>query len=97
MTHKEWGGFCPQSFESSEWCICRDDAAVMLVHGVKCKMQNLRRGIRRLRRFVCQVTWANGLQEKWRKEVEDLVEHAGEGNESHVAAVRKIRETVAEL
>eukprot|EP00965_Chrysotila_dentata_P140579 4648543-Pleurochrysis_carterae.AAC.1 len=80
MTHKEWGGFRPQSFENSEWCICRNDAAVMLVHhGVKYKKHNLRRGIRRLRLFVCQVTWANGLQEKWREDAEDLVEHAGEG------------------
>eukprot|EP00965_Chrysotila_dentata_P163259 5392400-Pleurochrysis_carterae.AAC.1 len=64
MTLKEWGGFRPQSFEKSEWCICRDDATVMLVHGVKCKVQNLRRGIRRLRLFVCQVTLgANSLQE----------------------------------
>eukprot|EP00965_Chrysotila_dentata_P183297 6052826-Pleurochrysis_carterae.AAC.1 len=69
----------------------------MLVHGVKCKIQNLRRGTRRLRLFVCQVTWANSLQGKWREDVEDLVEHAREGKQSHVVAVREIRETVAEL
>eukprot|EP00965_Chrysotila_dentata_P025924 860106-Pleurochrysis_carterae.AAC.1 len=48
MSHKERDGLCSQSFT---WCISRDDAAEMLVQRVKCKIQNLRRGIRRLRLF----------------------------------------------
>eukprot|EP00965_Chrysotila_dentata_P132311 4375142-Pleurochrysis_carterae.AAC.1 len=43
-----WDGFARSH---SHWCISRDDAAVMLVPGIECKTENLRRGIRRLRLF----------------------------------------------